>query len=117
MAKGRAAEPPSNVINLMDALKRSISSEKEAGKETAKTQKTKAKKADDLRKQPQFKFPIEGGQTRQGKAKPEAKPAAKACGQARCRGKAEAQIGLRRLRPAMAAARCRARAAILVNAR
>ena len=78
VAKGRAAEPPSNVINLMDALKRSISSEKEAGKETAKTQKTKAKKADDLRKQPQFKFPIEGGQTRQGKAKPEAKPAAKA---------------------------------------
>ena len=75
--KGRAAEPPSNVINLMDALKRSISSEKEAAKETAKTQKTKVKKADDLRKQPQFKFPIEGGQAKQGKAaaKPAAKPA------------------------------------------
>ncbi|HEY5964500.1 MAG TPA: Ku protein, partial [Xanthobacteraceae bacterium] len=77
VAKGRAAEPPSNVINLMDALKRSISSEKESGKETAKAQKTKARKADDLRKQPQFRFPIEGGQAKQGKAKPEAKPAAK----------------------------------------
>jgi len=77
--KGRAAEPPSNVINLMDALKRSISSEKESGKEGAKAQKGKAKKADDLRKQPQFKFPIEGGGAKQGKAaaKPAAKPAAK----------------------------------------
>ena len=52
----------------------------------AKAQKTKAKKADDLRKQPQFKFPIEGGQAKQGKAKP-AKPAAKAGGQARSAAK------------------------------
>jgi DNA end-binding protein Ku len=67
--KGRAAAPPSNVINLMDALKRSISSEKEAAKDTAKAQKSKTKKADDLRKQPQFKFPIEGGgPAKQGKA-------------------------------------------------
>src|SRR6185369_17100048 len=69
--KARAAEAPSNVVSLMDALKRSISSEKDA----AKTQKGKAKKADDLRKQPQFKFPIEGGQTKQGK------PAAKSVAQ------------------------------------
>jgi DNA end-binding protein Ku len=70
--KTRAAEPPSNVVNLMEALKRSISSEKGA----AKSQKTSAKKADDLRKQPQFKLPIEGGQKKQGKAaeKPVAKP-------------------------------------------
>ncbi len=77
--KGRAAEQPSNVINLMEALKRSISTEKG----TAKSQKTKAKKADDLRKQPQFKFPIEGGQAKQGKpaaksaAQPKSAPAAK----------------------------------------
>ena len=69
--KARAAEAPSNVVSLMDALKRSISSEKDA----AKTQKTKSKKADDLRKQPQFKFPIEGGQAKQGK------PAAKSVAQ------------------------------------
>lgn len=74
VSRTRAAEPPTNVINLMDALKRSIASEKDS----AKTQKTKAKKADDLRKQPQFTFPIEGGKTKQGKsaAKPAAKPAA-----------------------------------------
>jgi len=64
LPKSRAAEPPSNVVNLMEALKRSISS----GKGTPKAQKAKAKKADDLRKQPQFKFPIEGGQTKQGKS-------------------------------------------------
>jgi len=69
VSKTRAAEPPSNVVNLMDALKRSISS----GKGDAKSQTTKSKKADDLRKQPQFKFPIEGGQAKQGK--PAAKPA------------------------------------------
>jgi len=76
--KARAAEAPSNVVSLMDALKRSISSEKDA----AKTQKGKAKKADDLRKQPQFKFPIEGGQTKQGKpaakSAPQQKPASTA---------------------------------------
>ena len=75
VSRTRAEAPPTNVINLMDALKRSISSEKDA----AKTQKGKTKKADDLRKQPQFTFPIEGGKAKQGKAaaKPGAKPAAK----------------------------------------
>jgi DNA end-binding protein Ku len=72
VSRTRAAEPPTNVINLMDALKRSISSEKGS----AKAQKTKTRKADDLRKQPQFTFPIEGGKAKQGKsaAKPAAKP-------------------------------------------
>ena len=72
VSKTRAAEPPSNVVNLMEALKRSISSEKGA----AKSQKASAKKADDLRKQPQFKLPIAGGQAKQDKhaAKPVAKP-------------------------------------------
>jgi DNA end-binding protein Ku len=72
VSKTRAAEPPSNVVNLMEALKRSISSEKGA----AKSQKASAKKADDLRKQPQFKLPIEGGQAKQDKpaAKPVPKP-------------------------------------------
>jgi DNA end-binding protein Ku len=75
VSRTRAAEPPTNVINLMDALKRSISSEKES----AKGQKGKSKKAGDLRTQPQFTFPIEGGKAKQGKAaaKPVAKPAAK----------------------------------------
>jgi DNA end-binding protein Ku len=74
VSKTRAAEPPSNVVNLMEALKRSISSEKGA----AKSQKASAKKADDLRKQPQFKLPIAGGQAKQEKAaaKPAAKPVA-----------------------------------------
>jgi len=85
--KGRAAAPPSNVINLMDALKRSISAEKEGVKEGAKAQKSKAKKADDLRKQPQFKFPIEGGGAKQAKPTPkqEPKPAAKPAPAARKR--------------------------------
>jgi DNA end-binding protein Ku len=71
VSKTRAAEPPSNVVNLMEALKRSISSEKGS----AKSQKASAKKADDLRKQPQFKLPIEGGQAKQGK--PAEKPASR----------------------------------------
>jgi DNA end-binding protein Ku len=72
VSKTRAAEPPSNVVNLMEALKRSISSEKGA----AKSQKVSAKKAEDLRKQPQFKLPIEGGQAKEGKSaeKPVSRP-------------------------------------------
>ena len=55
-------------MNLMDALKRSISSEKVA----TKSQKAGAKKAEDLRKQPQFKLPIAGGQAKD--SKPAEKP-------------------------------------------
>ncbi len=85
VSKQKAAAPASNVVNLMDALKRSIAAEKGAGKAApAKKGKSKAK-PDDLRRQPQFKFPIEGGKAKQPKAA--AAPAAK-------QGKAQAQIGV-----------------------
>jgi len=74
--KQKAAAPASNVVNLMDALKRSIAAEKGAAK-SAPAGKGKSKaKPDDLRRQPQFKFPIEGGKTKQPKAA--AAPAASA---------------------------------------
>ena len=68
----RTAAPPkaaTNVVNLMDALRRSIADNK-TGKKPAATGKGKGK-PDELRRQPQFKFPIEGG-----KAKPQEKVAA-----------------------------------------
>jgi DNA end-binding protein Ku len=66
VARQKAAAPASNVVNLMDALKRSIAAEK--GK-PAPIRKTKGKaKVDDLRRQPEFKFPIEGGRAKQPKA-------------------------------------------------
>ncbi len=72
VAKQKPAPAASNVINLMDALRRSIAAEDKA---PAKKTKSKAK-PDDLRRQPQFKFPIEGGRSKQPKAA--AAPAAKA---------------------------------------
>jgi DNA end-binding protein Ku len=81
--KQKAAAPASNVVNLMDALKRSIAAEKSAAK-GAPAGKAKSKaKQDDLRRQPQFKFPIQGGGTKQvgeaaapsAKAKPKRKSA------------------------------------------
>jgi len=74
VSKQKAAAPASNVVNLMDALKRSIAAEKGAAKPAA-GKKGKAK-PDDLRKQPQFKFAIEGGKAKQPKTG--AAPAAKA---------------------------------------
>jgi DNA end-binding protein Ku len=65
VAKQKAAAPASNVVNLMDALKRSIAAEKGTAKPAA-GKKGKAK-PDDLRKQPQFKFAIAGGKTKQPK--------------------------------------------------
>jgi DNA end-binding protein Ku len=74
--KQKAAAPTSNVVNLMDALKRSLSVEKGAAKSApAKKAKGKTKPAD-LQRQPQFKFPIEGGKAKQPKQA--AAPAAKA---------------------------------------
>ena len=71
--KQKAAAPASNVINLMDALKRSIAAEKGTPK-SAPARKVKSKaKQDELRRQPQFKFPIEGGKA--GKPKVAAAPA------------------------------------------
>jgi hypothetical protein len=58
----------------MDALKRSIAAEKGAAKPAAG--KKGKSKPEDLRRQPQFKFPIEGGKAKQPKTA--AAPAAKA---------------------------------------
>jgi len=80
VSKQKAAAPASNVVNLMDALKRSIAAEKGAAKPAA-GKKAKSK-PEDLRKQPQFKFAIEGGKAKQPKTatatKATAAPAAKA---------------------------------------
>jgi DNA end-binding protein Ku len=67
VSKQKAAAPASNVVNLMDALKRSVAAEKGSAKSTP-TKKGKSKaKPEDLRRQPQFKFPIEGGKGTQPK--------------------------------------------------
>ena len=61
------AKAATNVVNLMDALRKSLS--EGGGAATTKkaaTGKSKAK-SDELRRQPQFKFPIEGGKAKQGK--------------------------------------------------
>jgi DNA end-binding protein Ku len=72
--KQKAAAPPSNVVNLMDALRKSIAAEKGAApKEQGK--KAKGKPAD-LQRQPQFKFPIEGGKAKQPKQAAASKQAA-----------------------------------------
>jgi DNA end-binding protein Ku len=65
VVKQKAAAPASNVVNLMDALKRSIAAEKGAAKPAAG--KKGKSKPEDLRRQPQFKFPIEGGKAKQPK--------------------------------------------------
>jgi DNA end-binding protein Ku len=80
--KQKVPAPASNVVNLMDALKRSIAAEKGSAR-GAPAGKTKAKskaKQDDLRRQPEFKFPIAGGKAKQAKesAAPAAGPRAKA---------------------------------------
>ena len=89
VSKHKAAAPPSNVVNLMDALRRSVAAEKGSAKtasaKPASAKKGKKSKQDDLRRQPQFKFPIEGGKAKQskpaaaatatGKAKPKRKSA------------------------------------------
>ena len=63
---------PSNVVNLMDALRSSVAAEKGGAKPSRKAKG----KQEDLRRQPQFKFPIEGGKSKQPKAipSPKAKP-------------------------------------------
>ncbi len=67
-SKKRAPEPTSNVVSLMDALRRSIAAEDKPSEPAAAPRaKGKSKKPDDLRKQPQFKFPIEGGRSKPSK--------------------------------------------------
>jgi DNA end-binding protein Ku len=80
--KQKTAAPASNVVNLMDALRKSVAAEKSPSK-AGPAKKAKGKKQDDLRRQPQFKFPIEGGKAKQpkvvaapvSKAKPKRKSA------------------------------------------
>src|SRR3954470_488044 len=56
IAKQKKAAPASNVVNLIDALRRSVAEEK-ASSRTGAAKKAKGKgKPDDLRRQPQFKF-------------------------------------------------------------
>ena len=83
VSKQKAAAPASNVVNLMDALKRSIAAEKGSAK-AAPGKKGKAK-PDELRRQPQFKFPIEGGKAKQPKTA--AAPATKAAPAAKAKAK------------------------------
>jgi DNA end-binding protein Ku len=75
--KEKPAAPSSNVISLMDALKRIIADEKAAApakKPAAKGKRTAAKE-EALRTQPQFKLPIAGGKKEKAAEKPAAKPA------------------------------------------
>jgi endoglucanase len=73
----RAAAPASNVVNLMDALRRSVAADKGAAPKAA-PRKAKKGKQDDVRRQPQFKFPIEGGKAKQPKEAAAPAPRAKA---------------------------------------
>jgi DNA end-binding protein Ku len=87
--KDRPAAPPSNVINLMDALRRSIADEKGAGgaKASPKAKKVTASKQEAMRNAPQFKLPIAGGKGKQAeKSAPAEKRAAPV---AAARGKAK----------------------------
>jgi len=83
VTRQKAAAPASNVVNLMDALRKSVAAEKETAK-AAPAKKGKKGKPDDIRRQPQFKFPIEGGKAKLPKAaaapKVVAAPASKAKG-------------------------------------
>ena len=77
--KERPAAPTSNVISLMDALRRSIADEKAAApakKPAARGQRTAAKE-EALRTQPQFKLPIAGGKGKDKAARPADRPAEK----------------------------------------
>jgi DNA end-binding protein Ku len=93
--QARPVQAP-NVINLMDALRRSVgeggaaptkkapaaapspaSTSAPAPAETKKTRKTKAQKPEELRNAPQFKFPIAGGKNK-AKELPAKEQAAKA---------------------------------------
>ena len=64
------AKAGTNVVNLMDALRKSLADGKAA---TAKKAPAGKAKPDDLRRQPQFRFAIEGGKAGQRKEAKESK--------------------------------------------
>jgi len=82
ISKGRPSADAPNVINLMDALRRSLGADKATGGKKAaptKGRKGKTTKPEDLRNAPQFKFPIAGGKSKAKEDKaaaeaPKAKP-------------------------------------------
>jgi DNA end-binding protein Ku len=91
--KERPAAPTSNVVSLMDALKRSLASEKAGGERPAAAKKPAAKgkrstaREEALRNQPQFKLPIAGGRAKEGKEKAAEKPVARPAPAVATRGK------------------------------
>ncbi|MCC7347126.1 MAG: Ku protein [Variibacter sp.] len=78
-AAPKAAPAASNVVNLMDALKRSLAQHTAAPRPapTPKTKvpskKTAARKQEEARRAPQFKLPIPGGKKQGAETKPAAK--------------------------------------------
>jgi len=68
--KGKASEQPRNVINLMDALRRSVASDK-----AARPQAKKGKKR--IEGQREMLLPIPGKKAKEAAARPAAKPSAR----------------------------------------
>ena len=76
VAVAKPAAPASNVVNLMDALRRSISDDKQAP--AGKARKVSPAKQEEQRKSPQFKFPIKGGKSKEAAKQAAAAPKAQA---------------------------------------
>jgi DNA end-binding protein Ku len=87
VSKQKAAAPASNVVNLMDALRRSVAAEKGTAKAAPAKRAKSRGKPDELRQQPQFKFPIEGGRSKQPKVAAAAKNAAAPVAKAKAKRK------------------------------
>ena len=61
---------PSNVIDLMAALKKSLGAAPDAEVPVKKAKKAKTPTAEEARRQPAFKLPIEGGKKKAAKGEP-----------------------------------------------
>jgi DNA end-binding protein Ku len=68
--KGKASEQPRNVINLMDALRRSVASDKTAGLQAKKGKKR-------IEGQREMLLPIPGKKAKEAATRPVAKPSAR----------------------------------------
>ena len=87
VAKQKAAAPTSNVVNLMDALRRSVAAEKGSAK-AAPARKAKGKgKADDLRQQPQFKSRSKAARPSSPRPRPRRRPPAAPVSKAKAKRK------------------------------